>query len=833
MSTKKAIFDEVNTLHQLKHFLPAQAPLKDFVHHNTLHAFQKIPFFEALQSASEIFGYKTTLSLKEFQELYKTGAINNTIFNKVIIERKGTAELQHWKELLLKTTTSQIPKPKIGQLRAKWKSIFKIDLDMLVHPKLFKLIGAYLDQGVSEKRFPYPELPFLEAVKELQKNSLAPIFKSKNCVQLLFNPDSTITLLLDKIIGNPLYYEQYLFDQQFSHPGWSGIIATIEQQPQTLLDRRMVTLQDFIFIELLLELEALEKNIGCNALPINVKKHLSKPIHLFSYSKITTYWEIIAIWQNAYEWTYHSQVLDGILQSKSKKIKSKKVAFQAFFCIDDREESIRRHLENVASNCETFGTPAHFGLEAMYQPDSGKFYTQICPGSLTPKHLIKEVNRAQKNEKDIHFNRSSHRLFTGWLLSQTIGFWSAVRLFLNLFRPRITPAHSSAFEHMEHVSNLTVKNTSKNLENGYKVGFTVAEMTKIVKGNLESTGLTSSFAPIIYLIGHGGSSTNNPYYAGYNCGACSGRPSSVNARAVAEMANRKDVRDALKKLNINIPKTTIFIGGLHDTTRDEVKFYDETKLNKHHQELHKKYQKQFETALANNAKERARQFLLTNIKQEAYKVHKDVKNRSTALFEPRPELNHSNNTLCIVGNRTLTKNVFLDQRAFLNSYDYKQDINGEQLNGILGAATPVCGGINLEYYFSRVDNQKLGAGSKLPHNVIGLFGVSNGIKGDLRTGLPSQMIDVHAPLRLMMIVEHYPDIVMQVIQNNNNLLGWYNNEWLKLAVIHPETMKVSIFNKGKWEPYKSTGNTIAKVTDLMPVFENESSNLPVYQINTH
>lgn len=825
----EGIFQLHHTLEHLSHVLPAQAPLKDFIHHNTLHAFQHLPFQQGLQEASVQFGYSVLMSANEYRAEYHSGRINRDILIRCIEEAFPNRDHNEVLNHLLNGNLEAEESPRIGSLRAFWKRKYRLDMDARVHPFLFRLICSYLDQGVSIWPFPETTSGLLDALRVLDKSVLfGGLFRNKRSRQWLQDPTMTIERLLSELIGDERYFEQYLFDQQFAHQGWSGMVASIELNPATLLNPKPVSLHDFIFIELLMELDVLDDHYAKGWKPL-MSASDEQPTPLFGPISKTEHFNLLFTWQRAYEWSYYDQVLAGLLLPKASVRSRNKNQFQAIFCIDDRECSLRRYIENLEPNCSTYGTPGFFGVEFFYQPDGGLYHTKLCPAPITPKFLVRESNPKAMRNRDAHFSKGSHSFHSGWLVSQTLGFWSALKLARNIFSPTMQPASTSSFKHMESHAKLSIQREGDQSMEGKLLGFSVEEMAERVKNLLFSIGLVDSFAPVVYIIGHGASSVNNPHYAAYDCGACSGRAGSVNARVMSFMANHPDVRAQLRKCGIDIPASTVFIGGLHDTTRDDIEFYDTDQLSQAGLEVHQKTVITMQSALDANAKERSRRFMNIDTDTDRVSIHEKVRKRSISLFEPRPELNHATNAVCIVGSRELSAHLFLDRRAFMNSYDYRIDPEGNFLFNIIKPIPPVCGGINLEYYFSRTDNNKLGAGSKLPHNVMGLIGVANGTDGDLRPGLPSQMIEVHEPIRLLIIVEHYPEVVNQVIRRLDVTFEWFKNQWVHLAVKHPDHDMIYTFDGQQFNAYAPMAK-VPHAGNIQEHIESTHDHLPVMTI---
>jgi uncharacterized protein YbcC (UPF0753/DUF2309 family) len=345
-----------------------------------------------------------------------------------------------------------------------------------------------------------------------------------------------------------------------------------------------------------------------------------------------------------------------------------------------------------------------------------------------------------------------------------------------------------------HKTTMTASRTRLQVERtddappiGTYSGFTVREMADIVRRVLEETGLRHSLSPLILVIGHGSVSLNNPHESAHDCGACGGGRGGPNARSFAQMANNPRVRQLLADEGLPIDAATWFVGAQRNTCNNEVTIFDEDLVPDASRKTFARAMDAIHAARRREAHERCRRFDGVPLWYPAAAALAHVQGRADDLAQPRPEYGHATNAFCIIGRRTRTRGLFLDRRAFLVSYDPSHDEDAAVLARIMAAVVPVVAGISLEYYFSYVDPTGYGCGTKLPHNVTSLLGVMDGAQSDLRTGLPWQMVEIHEPTRLSIVVETTRDRLARVVDGNLNIQRLVRNRWLWLAALDPES----------------------------------------------
>ena len=804
-------------LHLLREHLPAQAPIKDFVHHNPLHALQDQDFFEASLLVNRAFGINTTLTLEDYRQFHRQGRITDKILDQIVSRGRSPEEASAARNLLFNEHEDPLERPRVGQLRARWQEFLSFNLADRVEPLLFRWLGGFLDQGNADWLMPGTKGGLLTTLRRLEQKSYLSLLRTEQARRLLHRPDLSLAELLDRVVGREDLSENYLIDQQFAHRGWSGLISVIEERPETIFEPREARLRDLLIFELIMEIDVIGQHLGEGWKPLGHRiRH--QAVDYFASPEVDAHEEAIRLWHQAFEWTYYDQVLAGVKFLGARNGQSKppnpKKSFQGIFCVDDRECSLRRYLEAKDPACETFGAPGFFGIVAYFKPYGAGHLEKNCPAPLTPVHLIKELEpRPTRSRVAVHEPRS-RSLLAGLFPAFALGAASGFRLISDLMRPSMRPDVMHSFAHMNATGELVIECTDPGTrENGLKPGFELAEMVEIVANFLTGLGMTDDLADLVYVVAHGSTTANNPHHAAYDCGACSGRPGAVNARVFAAMANHPDVREALAERGISIPGGTRFVAAMHDTSQDHVRYYDIDKLPEDLREAHHGHVATFESALDANAQERARRFASIERHLEPRRIRKAIEKRALSYFEPRPELGHGSNALCFVGRRRRIRGLFLDRRAFLQSYDAAKDPTGDILLKTLTPLIPVCGGINLEYYFSRMDNRKMGCGTKLSHNVAGLIGVTNSSDGDLRTGLPFQMIENHDPVRLMVMVEQKPEVVLGQIRKSPELAEWFDHGWVHLVVIDPDNDDLHRYHRGRFQAYEPQAE-VQKVEDI-------------------
>jgi uncharacterized protein YbcC (UPF0753/DUF2309 family) len=523
------------------------------------------------------------------------------------------------------------------------------------------------------------------------------------------------------------------------------------------------------------------------------------------------------VWLYAYEINYRESFFQALRANHNRGRWAKREnrpCSQIIFCMDDREEGFRRHLEEFNPAIETLGAAGFFGVAMNYQGLDDSKVTSLCPVVVTPAHEVQEVPRAGCDKTLAGHNRGRklnqrlanwlhHGLRRNLLLSYPVIDALAPLTLMGLLAKSLLPNPQHSFiesiaQRMSPPVNTQLKFTSTDNDtlaspDNPKPGFTDSEQADRVAGLLFNTGLTYGFSKLVVLMGHGSISQNNPHLAAYDCGACSGRHGGPNARVFAAMANRPKIRKLLAERGIIIPSDTWFFGAEHNTCNEAISWYDLCDVPAERLAGLQQLQQVLRHAQLMSAHERCRRLASAPRQPTPKEALTHIEERAADFSQARPELGHATNAAAVIGRRSLTQGAFFDRRVFLISYDPTQDPDGKILEGILLAVGPVGVGINLEYYFSTVNNERFGCGSKVPHNVTGFFGVMEGTSSDLRTGLPQQMVEIHEAMRLQLLVEAKTSILERIYADQESLRELIAGDWLHLSTKDPDSGEIFIF----------------------------------------
>ncbi len=940
------------------HLLPAQGPIGVFVHHNTLHAFQHLPFEEAILKASSIYGTRPYMS----ESAYRLELNRNRIHEEdldAILAVESDADILAEPRLTRRQLRRVLLSPGLRRLDPRsiewqieegdWKRAFRrdlptaaeerlkadtpaalwdacferinalhqanpagtkatrprdgilalhgIDIDEVIHPILIRLCSAYLDQGIAYWPMPEREKGFWNASLKIlsQRWTIYPDGLQHlgdlihSFTQHHLTAEQGIFACLKELGVPESEWEAFITSQLLALPGWAGMFQCLEKEPELSPHQRLpVKLLDFLAMRLLITVCAV-RNASTNGtgwradVPsiATMRTHrLSETAKLFEVAQLTGLdtatikglsseefsrlnSEFLAfsnierrrVFHLAYERRHERQILIPLAKHcalpSATPAQSRLVA-QVFFCIDEREESIRRHLEECDPEIDTFGAAGFFGVAMDYTGLDDANGVSLCPVVVKPKHEILEKPIEEHHE--LHRRRrsmrklwarltqnsyvSSRSLVRGWISTTLLGFFSLFPLALRVLSPlghaRFTDWLNRSFL-PEPRTELTFERTDevgRDATGGLLRGFAVEEKANCVASVLGPVGLQKGAARLVVVLGHGATTLNNPYESAYNCGACGGRRGGPNARLFAAMANHPRVREELASRGIVIPEDTWFVGGYHDTCSDEIEFFDVETVPKDHLADLARVRASLDEARARSAHERTRRFEAASPNYTFRKGLRHVQERAEHIAEPRPEYGHCTNAVCIVGRRETTRGLFLDRRAFLVSYNPDRDPSNESLARVLGAVIPVCGGINLEYYFSTVDNEKYGSGTKLPHNITGLVGVMNGYQGDLRTGLPVQTVEIHEPVRILFVVETTPERLMPVIEASRELNEFVANQWIRLATLDPATKEIKVYRSGTFETLEGDEEPLATAPSSTSWYAGKTEHLPVARIES-
>ncbi|WNG34981.1 DUF2309 domain-containing protein [Archangium violaceum] len=822
--------------------LPIQNPLWAFIHNNILLNLEDRPFGEAVREAAALYRARPYETEAFYREELERGRIRRESLDAVLagaLPRSGPDRVERF--LSDTSVGNHLPPVPLLRLAPRLDAEHHASYDRHLQDFLVPLVASFLDQGMAAWSNPYRADAlwgyFLASVHATPAWGFDWAGTLKRRLEEHERAGRQVDAIIEAEVREaaPAGREaEYCLETLFALKGWSGMIMRLEAEPSLApVEAPRASLKDWLAVMLVsthaLDAYLLERN-GRTREELRARPAVAPE---------TVGLGRLHLWQEAYERSFAGEFIAYIergLRPETQEPVRSAPRFQALVCMDDREESFRRALESEACGVETWGVLGFFGVDMRFQAVGAARPTRQCPPVIEPSRTIQEVpldGEADRLERVRRAGRAEGRaqlsgfyhsrtLFLGFFVSLALGLLSFLPLMLKVLLPsRVTrlrrAVQKRAFPHPRTRLALDAAG-----------GYSLEEQAHIVESVLRTAGLTRPFAPVVAVVAHGSTNTNNPFRQAYGCGACSGNPGAPNARAFALMANRADVRERLSARGLVLPARTLFVPCFHDTTTDTVEVLDRELLPVERLAEVVELQSRLGRAGRLNAVERCLRFGQAPRGGEE-EVAQHVLDRGHDLAQPRPEYGHNRVAACIVGRRSLTERTFLDRRSFLVSYDPTQDSGGAQLRSAVLGSVPVAVNIGMDYYFSRVDCDGFGAGSKLPLNVVSLLGVLSGSKSDLRIGLARQMVELHEPMRMLVLIEAEEKQLLELVETNPRMRRMVRGDWMRLGRIDPSSRAIALWNGNGFVPWLELWPEFRKGVDTasLPAVLNPLRDRPV------
>ncbi|MBX3463738.1 MAG: DUF2309 domain-containing protein [Planctomycetes bacterium] len=492
---------------------------------------------------------------------------------------------------------------------------------------------------------------------------------------------------------------------------------------------------------------------------------------------------------------------------------------QAVFCIDVRSERFRRALEAEGGDAvQTRGFAGFFGLPIAHAPLGGATVRPQLPGLLAPAQTTTQSSGdaaldgalAARRQGALRWRQRWSEFRAGatsaFTFVESCGLLYGVDLLRRSLGAAAPPARAFEF-------GLEPRQAAR-LRPAWGSGSVAADPAQRIElahTVLRAMGLLRPQARLVLLAGHGSSSANNPHAAGLDCGACGGQTGEVNARLLARLLNEPAVRDGLRRRGVDVAAATWFVAGLHDTTTDELRLFDEDEVPAGHAAELQQLRAWLARAGERTRAERAPSLGLGHLQGEPRALARALRRRAADWAQVRPEWGLADNAAFVVAPRWRTRHLDLGGRVFLHDYDWRADEGFPVLTLILTAPMVVTNWINLQYHASTVDNRRFGSGNKVLHNVVGgSIGVFEGNGGDLRPGLPLQSLHDgqqwrHTPLRLSVFVAAPAAAIDGILAAHETVRQLVDNGWLHLFRIDDEGHAHARKAGGGWSPMPTGG----------------------------